>query len=148
MITAIINVDILTLVFLAFIPFFCLSKYVRACGKDHIFGAWLLICPWSWIPCGVWMMAGLSCLSWPRSADWTLGLREAALTNQCAQVKTATTTHTQFFKKFNLNQIDVDLEIPCSAIQDHLIHFTCMPVLKGTLNWITVIQIPRFRITN
>ena len=33
-----------------------------------------------------------------------------------------------FQKIFNLDQIDPDLEIPCFAIQDHLIHLTFMPV--------------------
>ena len=51
-------------------------------------------------------------------------------------------------QKKNLDEIDSDLEIPYFAIQDHLIHHTFMPVFKGTLNWITVIQIPYFRITN
>lgn len=43
------------------------------------------------------------------------------------------------FKKFYLGQNDPDLEIPCTAIQDQVIHLTfVLFFLKAALNWITL----------
>ncbi len=49
----------------------------------------------------------------------------------------------QLFKKFNLDQNDLDLEIPCFANQDQVTHLTFVPVGFG-LDWITLIQIHTF----
>jgi len=35
------------------------------------------------------------------------------------------------FKKFNLGENDLDLEIPCFAIQDQVINFTFVPVIQS-----------------
>ncbi len=36
-------------------------------------------------------------------------------------------------RAFNLDQNDPDLEIPCFAIQDQLIHHTCVPVFQSNI---------------